>query len=346
MVEAITGNSWEELVTEEVLEPLKMTRSVSGHDKLVAAAYLAPYWGGRAPDGAMKGQSGLLPGITNVAAPHGPDTQGGQAVYPWHHQQVTAAATNVVSTAHDMAVYMMVHLQTSEFLKPTTMNEMFLAQNLHAPREGMRAVGLGWMIYDYKSNRVLRHSGGQVGYTSLTSLVPSENAGVTVLLNDDYFSGKTYIVESLISSILLDKVLRLPCDPAAQQDPLENFMERKRAIEKKLAIHKKEAAERRVGLSLPLDHYAGHFVHPANGSLEITVTENRLTFQFAPLISGELIHETGETFGLRFDREHFHDHSMILTFSTGLEPQPNSFILTAPPTREYQSSPTWTYQRR
>jgi len=347
MLEAVTGNSWEELVGEEVFAPLKMTRSISGHDKLVPLANLAPYWGGRAPYRALRGELGLLPGIANVATPHGPDRSGNQVIYPWHHQQVTAAATNVASTAHDMGLYMIAHLRGATFLKPHTLREMFKPQNLHAPREGMQAMGLGWFICDRKGTSVLTHGGGQVGYTSLTSIVPSQNIGVTVLLNDDFASRKTKPLLSLISSALVDAALGLPPD-ASERALIQTLANGRSAmVEKDVIGETSQIGERRVvEPELPLDRYAGSYTHSANGRLDVVVSENKLFFEFAPLIAGELVHENGERFRLRFDTEHFHNHNLILRFCTEMKPQADSLTLTGLPTANgYQSATKWIYSR-
>ncbi|MGH8235779.1 MAG: serine hydrolase domain-containing protein, partial [Steroidobacteraceae bacterium] len=145
LLEAVAGKSWEELIAAEVFAPLGMTRSVSGRDKLVAPGHWVPNWFGRPPEGALKGQAGLRPGVTNVAAPHGLDRHGRRILYYWHYKPESAPAGAVTSSAHDMGLYMLAYLGEGGFLEPATLHEMLGLQSRHeAPEEGSPQRRLGW----------------------------------------------------------------------------------------------------------------------------------------------------------------------------------------------------------
>lgn len=364
LIEAVTGQSWEQQVDANVFRPLGMTRTVSGRDKLVSAQNLAPSWTGRAPDDAVPGLAGLLPGITDVAAPHGPDRSGKMIVYPWHHEQMNAPAGGVTSSAHDMALFMLAHLSGRSasgtvFLKPETLNEMFSTQALHRATVHMAAdndtagrvedvgFGIGWFIQKYAGRKMLEHGGGQIGYSSEIALIPSANLGVCVLLNEHYFDEHSFTARPLATALmyrLLDREMNLePLDWSRRF--LERTRARKAAAEEKIARYLAKA-DGRPNLSRPdLKQYAGLYRHPANGELRLIADRDGLGFAFTPLITGRLVQESENIFRLQFDNEHYHTRAFALVLPARTEAKVDSLTLKVALAGDDEFYPIdWTYR--
>lgn len=330
VIGVVTGVSWEEAVVQEVFEPLKMTRSVSGRDKLVAAGSLARVWAGRAPEGAVNGKGGLLPGVTNVAAPHGPNREGSTRVYPWHHEQANAPGGGVTASARDMGHFMLAHLSAEGYLQPETIQEMFSLQTMHR-NAGFRGeagtahhLGLGWHISDHRGYSVVGHGGGQIGYHTRTVLVPAENIGITVLTNlyflDEFPSPASPPALGIIVSRLLDEVLGLPF--VDRNTPaLDEAAKNRQSLKKRIEDHQSSIADHRIAPTLPLKYYTGDYAHPAFGAIKVESEGESLRFQFDSSVTGTIAHETGDTFRLHFDSDYY-PWTFAITFSPGLKRQP------------------------
>jgi CubicO group peptidase (beta-lactamase class C family) len=332
LIGAVTGERWEDHVAHSIFQTLGMTRTVSGRDELVAPENLAPSWTGRAPETAVRGRAGLRPNVIDVAAPHGFDRNGKMSLYSWHHEQMNAPAGGVTSSAHDMTLFMLAHLSGKSasgavFLRPETLSQIFSLQmagraTAHMASEHdtngrvqSQGMGIGWFVQTYGGRKMLEHGGGQIGYSTEVALIPAENLGVAVLLNEHYFDEHSFIARPLVTAILyrlLDRELGL-----ASIDWSKRFHEEWR--------RDKQAAEQRINTylqrlatapQLALDDYVGLYRHPVNGTLEVGRDGSGLKFAFDPLISGRLIHETGNLFRLEFENEHYHTRAFAIVFPT------------------------------
>src|SRR5262249_34063469 len=156
---------------------------------------------------------------------------------------------------------------------------------------------------------------------------------------NDCFLDKNEVVK-LISSMFLSHLLGIPVDDENNTSKGTTEKKSKQAA----GIGREGKATARTRGSRLTQRYTGRFSHPANGDLNIGLAKARLTFEFAPLISGELVHEAGDTFRLRFDREHWHDDSIAVTFCRGPDAQARSLTLTVPPMRPHQSPTSWIYR--
>lgn len=365
LIEAVTGKRWEDEVAAQVFAPLGMSHTVSGRDQLVAKENLAPGWAARAPDKAVLGLAGLRPSQIDAATPHGPDRSGRMIVYPWHHEEMNAPAGGVTSSAHDMALFMLGHLSGktpsgTPFLQRGTRDQIFSQQtalrahatmdteNDTAGRVQDVGMALSWFVQTYAGHRILQHGGGQIGYSTLVLLVPAQNLGITVLLNEHYFDEHAFIARPLVTAIayrLLDQQLGLPAVDWNKRFHSQ-WQEQKAAAGQAVEQYLKRCAADRQPPSLPLERYVGTYEHPANGRMQVRLKDGTLQFEFAPLVSGLLVHETGNLFRLEFDNEHYHLRALAVNFPADQKGAIESLTLKVALSGTDEFYPVdWTYRR-
>ena len=222
-VAANSANStWETVVRDNLLTPLEMHRT---------------------------GFAGTNVGKTNVALPHG-KIAGRIQVVPPNNQAALGAAGAMISSASDMAHYMLMLLgggryRDREVLKPDTVNALFAPNMVDTPgfaefppiseKTGF-AFGMGWGMYYWKNHKIIEKGGALDGVRSVTVLVPEINLGVTVLANlnltvlpeavrafvlEQYLGEADYDMQAEIKqrSEKLNKMLEPPAAPPKNPQP-------------------------------------------------------------------------------------------------------------------------------
>jgi len=151
--------------------------------------------------------------------------------------------------------------------------------NPPAPIEGTKpqflAYALGWEVQDYHGHKIIWHSGGLFGFTSIVVLIPEKNVGFAIELNAEEIEPRFGLMYEL-----LDHYLGLP-----KQDWPAKFgaYRRTRIADAQAAIRQKAATPAGVGPSLALDRYAGTFSDPWYGQVVIGKDAKGLTVDFMRL---------------------------------------------------------------
>jgi CubicO group peptidase (beta-lactamase class C family) len=174
VAEEVTGESWFDLVQNRLLTPLEMNRSI------------------------LSTQS--LKDRDNVASPHN-WKNGVNEPIDWVNWDNVAPAGSLISSAHDMAQWMIVTMdsgriaRTDERLwnerRTREMWTLHTAQpvspwwNANIPSVHFRGYGLGWELYDLEGYQIVAHSGGYDGMISRQVLVPELDLGIIVLTNNN-----------------------------------------------------------------------------------------------------------------------------------------------------------------
>jgi CubicO group peptidase (beta-lactamase class C family) len=174
VVEAVSGQSWEQMMRSRIFEPLGM------NDSLATAATLARQPNVAKPHFIIDGQ---LRVIENVSV------------------DGVAPAGSVWSSVHDMSKWMQMLLDggiagTRALLKPETVEELFKPQAI-VTREAFyptarltkphwTTYGLGWLQQDYRGRAVDFHTGSIDGMVAIHGLMRAEGLGVYVLANRDH----------------------------------------------------------------------------------------------------------------------------------------------------------------
>jgi len=161
LVAKVSGTSFENYVSENILKPLGMTSSTLLFKEAAPAKLAAGHT--RAKDGA----------VSPVAH------------YPYNRSHTPSS--NLHSSATDMIRWILVNLNRGELdgrriLKDSTYDVMWKPAT--DASQGRR-VGISWFLLDHKGQTVVMHGGSDDGFLTLVAFVPAHKAGVVVMTNTD-----------------------------------------------------------------------------------------------------------------------------------------------------------------
>lgn len=187
LIKRISGMPWEEFVKEKIMQPLGMDHS-----------YTLP--------------PGML-NIDNIASPHVPVNGVLKPVPPYEidPNKINGAAGNVLSSAADMCLWMLVHLNAGRYgenlekqlFSTESQREMWKIHSTidSKPYSGYTThfygYGLGWRLCDLNGNFCVYHTGDYTGMYSKTMMLPDLNLGIVVLTNSYYGGDELREVVSL-----------------------------------------------------------------------------------------------------------------------------------------------------
>ena len=288
LIEAVSGQSWEDFVQSRILAKVGMTSSNVRHSQ-----------GGNSADAASPHAE--VEGIVRPIAAFTSDN-----VNP---------AGGINSNAEDMAKWMIVQLDSGRLADGTRLFESRTTRQLwrmvtptdpwEAPpelswlREHFKGYALGLWVTDYRGLRTLWHGGSLPGYTSRVTMVPELRLGIAVLGNED-----TGIELSAVTWRVRDFYLGAPV-----HDYLAVLKKITSAERASVAAQNASAAAARdstSGPSLPLARYAGTYDDPWYGDVSITLEKGALVMRFShtPSLTGDLLHWQHDSFVARWrDRE-------------------------------------------
>jgi CubicO group peptidase (beta-lactamase class C family) len=256
-----SSSTWEAFTKSNIFEPLKMERSnFSFFDMIKDSNHAKPYI----------------------------EKNGKIEEVPFHpSQHLSAAAGAINSTAREMANWLLLNLNDGVFAEKQIITKESLAM-IHSPQitfapyydvgmgpEGavysFVSYGLGWIIGTYYDQIVLEHSGAIDGFSSKMTLLPSLNAGIVVLTNNQN-SGDTFCntVNAHITSVLMG---REPFDLSSW------FTE---AINKQTNsnVTKKKEEKLKITSLRTLDEYAGAYENEGYGTIVITKDKGELQINY------------------------------------------------------------------
>jgi CubicO group peptidase (beta-lactamase class C family) len=287
LVEAVTGQTWEQFTSSRVLAKLGMTGSNVSHADMSG------------PD---------------VAATHAEVDGTVRPIAPFTGES-TNPAGGINATADDMAKWMIVQLDSgrladgSRLFAPATTRQLWrVVTPLAAPPPpaelswtgaNFRGYALGVNVTEYQGRKMLTHTGGLPGYVSEVTMIPELKLGIAVLTNQE--SGAAF---HSITLRALDAYLGVPAHdyPAIYAKMNEAMLARARATEASAAAKRDSAS----GPSLPLASYAGRYQDAWYGDITISSENGRLVMRFShtPDLTGDLVHWQHDTFVARWrDRE-------------------------------------------
>lgn len=170
----VTGEPWQDLVRERILQPLDMTETVTTTTAVEAR--------------------------NNVATPHDRIDGVVQPIDRYDLDNIGAAGA-MYSSVSDMTRWLrllldsgrvaggrllsdsvFVRLMTPQALIP--FDEFYPTARLTHPN--FTAYGLGWFLQDYRGEKVAFHTGSIDGMSAIVGLLPARNVGVVVFANLDH----------------------------------------------------------------------------------------------------------------------------------------------------------------
>jgi CubicO group peptidase (beta-lactamase class C family) len=291
VIEAVSGQSWEDFVSQRILSRVGMTGSNVRHSAATAGG--------------------------NIAATHAPVEGIVRPIRPFESDN-TNPAGGINTSAEDIAKWMNVLLARgkladgSRLFSDQTWRQLTTLvtpmpnpeprAELAALKSGFRGYALGLEARDYRGHKILTHTGGLPGYVSKVTTVPDLGLGVAVLTNQE--SGEAF---NAITFDVLDAFM-VPAD-APKTDWLEAYVTaRDRNAAEVKAAEQKVTTTRNASSrpSLPLERYAGTYQDPWYGDIVVAAESGKLVMRFTktPALVGDLEHYQYDTFIARWrDRE-------------------------------------------
>jgi len=311
VIEQASGQRFAEFLQQRIFDPLGMAETRFNSDAL------------RPGDLAATGYA-LADGKTLEAAPR----------LTWHN---ASGAGGLYSSVHDMAIWMNVQLAGGVYRaadgrehrlftdkSQQAMWQMVTPMTIPAPsvpeltaaRPNFLGYGQGWMLSDYRGERLVWHTGGWPGMVSRVTLAPEKKLGVVVLTNAEL--GGAF---NAITLRVLDAYLGAPKTDwnAAYGAALAKS---KAKADDSWTRHVAARTGRRTP-SRPLDAYAGTWRDPWYGDVIVSRDGDRLRLRFSRTQSlvGTLEHWQNDAFVVRWD-ERWLNADAFLTFALDADGAP------------------------
>jgi CubicO group peptidase (beta-lactamase class C family) len=292
LIEAVTGQSWEDYVREHVLEPARMLTSTTDEERRFATADRAfPH---ARFDGGLRGLGsqqvlGERDDLARNAAPAGGLAISANDMAKWLTLQLAGGKLPGGGRLFSEAAH-------GEMWKPVLLQPIAdLPDYLKATQPMFYTYALGWDVQDYHGARIVWHGGAVFGFKSVVVLIPEKNVGFSIEVNSE----EGDVVRGLMYE-LLDHYLDQP--KGDWPEKLARFKAERAADALKLA-QATAAAPAKVGPSLALDRYAGTYRDPWYGDIAVARSGDGLTIDFksTPRMSGKLEHYQYDTFVTRLD---------------------------------------------
>lgn len=288
VIEAVSGQSWEDFVQSRILDKVGMSRSNTLHSAVTARG--------------------------NVAATHARVDGEVRPIAPFTSDN-TNAAGGINSSAEDMARWLEVQLAAGELADGSRLFSEETARELTtivtpipignpepelAPlASSFNGYGLGFGLRDYRGYKLVQHTGGLPGYVSKVAMIPEVGVGVAVLTNQESRAAYEAIV-----GLILDHYLGAP--PMDWIDAFETVATRQREENLSEVDAAQESRDQESTPSLPLGQYAGTYTDAWYGDVTVAHANGGLSIEFSrtPALRGPLEHWQHDTFVARWtDRE-------------------------------------------
>ena len=282
VIRATSGQSWQQFIRSRILQPLNMQRTALSVTELGS--------------------------LGNAATPHKTADSGDQPI-PWVNWDTMAAAGGVISSADDMAKWLLLQLgrgqteagkplfsraSSQRMWSPHTVIPVSEAARERIPSTHFRSCGLGWMLADYRGRQTVGHGGGYDGMYSQVLLVPEEQLGIVVLTNS-----MTGIANALCMT-LADHWLGGP-DRDWLGEGLRTDRDGRRDFADRIAAAIKPQAADTQPSHAPED-YAGDYRCPLYGDATVAVENGKLVLRLIPNpdLVADLEHLHYDTFVIRW----------------------------------------------
>lgn len=285
VIEAVSGQSWEDFVSARILRPVGM--------------------------GASNVRNTLSAAGDNDAWPHARVEGTVRPIPPFRSDNVNPAG-GINAGAEDMARWMITQLDSGRvagggrIFSPASARELWTlvtpmpngepAPELAPFRAEFNGYALGLQVRDYRGVKLMTHTGGLPGFLSRVAMLPSRKAGVAILTNAE--SGAAF---NAIAWWVLDHYLgvspRYDWHGAFRAVQARDDSALARTVQG--AVLARDAASRP---SLPLERYAGTYRDAWYGDVRVALDGGRLTMTFccSPDLTGTLEHWQYDTFVARW----------------------------------------------
>jgi CubicO group peptidase (beta-lactamase class C family) len=290
LIEALSGQTWEEFVRSRIFAPLEMSDSNLSVEE-------------------SRNETDAAQGYTLECK--GRSWEDCRAVpVPFRNMDAAGPAGGINSSATDMAKWLLLQLNNGKVGDTQLVSEVQMAQ-VHAPRISigqfpypeilLNTYCLGLRVCAYRGYELLHSVGSIDGFISSIAMVPSEGIGVVVLANQKQTSAQRVVLWETV-----DRLLGLA--PVPWNKRMHEEVTR--------AVETMESAKPRIericgaGPSHDLEAYTGQYEHPGYGRMTILREGGGLRLQLNA-IDEPLVHRHYDIFDLDYPRK---DLAVPVTF--------------------------------
>ena len=283
IVERASGKSWAEFVTDEILEPVGMTRCVADKSRIPAGArFVTGHERAAGADAGVSIDERLAFSQTwNAAGGMWCDTEGmmkwGRF---WLDGGVTEDGKRLLNQRQVREVW--------QGVTPMGVNGRLRAAGL----SHLSAYALGWSTQDFAGRLLVSHGGGAPGVVSNFMIIPEEDLVLFSATND--YRGAPSTFNYHVAAALLDHPeLDFITDWGGA------FAKAEAEGTKLIADTASSAPEDAAAPSLPLSAYAGTYHDPWYGDVRIRLTDDGGLFidmGRSEILDGELTHYEADRF--------------------------------------------------
>lgn len=132
--------------------------------------------------------------------------------------------------------------------------------------------GLGWNVGEYEGRKAYYHLGGFDGYFAHLSIIPEENMGVAIMVNESHFGDN---VGNLIAQYIYDVLLNIGELDSKYEGKRDAVVNRVDLIQNAFEEDRQNRSERTYNLNHPKEFYQGTYVNTYLGILNITMKEQK-----------------------------------------------------------------------
>ena len=283
VIEEVSGQSWEDFVTERLLRPVGMMDATVTHS---AAGDTAG----------------------NVAITHAKVDGKMQRIPPFLSDN-TNPAGGINASATDMARWLVVQLDSGRvgdrriwsprttralWSLVTPINPGIPAPALAPQQANFNGYGLGFFVRDYRGEKAVTHTGGLPGYLSRVIMIPRLKAGVAVLGNAEAYAFEAIAWQAI--DALMD---------APEHDWEEAYAwlaERSDSMNVAMLAQSARSRNTKSKPAQPLSAYAGTWRDQWYGDVAIEAKGDKLVIRMThtPSMVGDMEHWQYETFKVRW----------------------------------------------
>jgi CubicO group peptidase (beta-lactamase class C family) len=249
IIPAVTGKSWEDFITERILDPLQMKPCAANYGRILDHSNVA------APHVVNKGELKAIPVVNmDVIGPAGTINCSINGMAKWLETQLAAGKT---PTGQQL-------FSAERGEEMWTMNTVIpvnplLSEMYHTHFNGY---ALGWEVQDLFGYERVAHTGGVLGSVTWVTMVPELKLGVLVFTNQE--SG---IAMNVVGNQILDAYVNAP-----RRDWVKiglAYGAKRDTDAKRIEDAAAKIAESAGAPTLPLDAYVGTYRDPWRGEATV-----------------------------------------------------------------------------
>jgi CubicO group peptidase (beta-lactamase class C family) len=297
VIEQASGTTWERFIRERIFQPLGMTRSRTSVNDVPPGEDLA--W----PHAPAEGKLRVLQHTKlDPAAPAGAIQSSVEDMLKWAATQLNEgqyAGGRLFSAKQSQEMW------TPHIFVPIAADP---PKELAVAMPIFQAYALGWVIRDYRGQRIVYHGGALGGMVTRVTLVPGKKLAIIVFTNQEVGSAFQAVTMSILDHYL---------DAPASDCVSAYGAVRKRDLDKAHQAEAEAGSKRNAASkpSLQLAQYAGRYRDPWYADVWVEEKEGKLWMRFThSALTGLMEHFQYDTFIAKWtDRSY--DADAYVTFS-------------------------------